>query len=90
MSPDAQGKGVGRMLFEAVTKKADEDRMKCYLESSKNEPNVHIYEKMGFRMRMEMECRDGEDVCMVCFVAIAVFTLHLANCVLVILHGAGS
>lgn len=69
MSPEAQGKGVGRMLFEAVTKRADREGVKCYLESSKNVPNVKIYERMGFEMSMEMECRDGEDACMVCFFA---------------------
>ena len=66
VSPRAQGQGVGRMLFEAVTKEADRDGMKCYLESSKKEPNVKIYEKMGFEMKKEMVCRDGDDVCMVC------------------------
>lgn len=55
------------MLFEAVTKRADSEGVKCYLESSKAVPNVGIYERMGFEMRREMECRDGEDVCMVCF-----------------------
>lgn len=54
------------MLFEAVTKRADTEGVKCYLESSKNVPNVKIYERMGFEMSMEMECRDGEDACMVC------------------------
>lgn len=54
------------MLFEAVTKRADREGVKCYLESSKNVPNVKIYERMGFEMSMEMECRDGEDACMVC------------------------
>ncbi|KAF7594686.1 hypothetical protein BBP40_008579 [Aspergillus hancockii] len=64
VSPDAQGGGIGRKLFEAVTDLADEEGVKCYLESSRNVPNVQIYEKMGFRMRKEMECRDGEDACM--------------------------
>lgn len=54
------------MLFEEVTKQADREGLKCYLESSKNVPNVQIYERMGFEMSREMECRDGEDVCMVC------------------------
>lgn len=45
---------------------ADEEGIKCYLESSKNVPNVQIYERMGFEMSKEMECRDGDDVCMVC------------------------
>ncbi|OJK00214.1 hypothetical protein ASPACDRAFT_118257 [Aspergillus aculeatus ATCC 16872] len=62
--PGTQGKGIGRKLFEAVTNKADQEGVKCYLESSRNEPNVQIYEKMGFEMKKEMECRDGEDVCM--------------------------
>ena len=57
------------MLFEAVTKMADREGVKCYLESSKNVPNVKIYERMGFEMRMEMECRDGENACMVWFFA---------------------
>ncbi|KAJ5097286.1 hypothetical protein N7456_008007 [Penicillium angulare] len=61
---DVQGKGVGRVLFEAVTKIADSEGVKCYLESSKDEPNVKIYERMGFHMSRTMECRDGEDVCM--------------------------
>ncbi|KAF7718910.1 Uncharacterized protein PECH_006648 [Penicillium ucsense] len=65
VSPEAQGRGVGRRLFESVTNKADIEGMKCYLESSKKEPNVKIYEKMGFEMRKEMECRDGDDVCMI-------------------------
>lgn len=56
---------MGRKLFEAVTDRADQEGVKCYLESSRNVPNVQIYEKMGFEMRREMECRDGEDVCMV-------------------------
>jgi predicted enzyme involved in methoxymalonyl-ACP biosynthesis len=54
------------MLFEAVTGRADEEGVRCYLESSKNVPNVAIYERMGFDLRKEMECRDGEDACMVC------------------------
>ena len=66
VSPAAQGKGVGRLLFEAVTKIADSEGVKCYLESSKGVPNVQIYERMGFEMSREMECRDGDDACMVC------------------------
>lgn len=77
VSPEAQGKGVGRLLFEAVTKQADREGVKCYLESSKSVPNVQIYERMGFEMRKEMECRDGEDVCMVCFISLLPFLLFL-------------
>ncbi|BAE56876.1 unnamed protein product [Aspergillus oryzae RIB40] len=76
VSPKAQGGGIGRKLFEAVTDMADREGVKCYLESSRNVPNVQIYEKMGFRMKKEMECRDGEDVCMVGFFSL-IFALHL-------------
>lgn len=65
VSPEAQGKGIGKLLFETVTKRADQEGIKCYLESSKNVPNVQIYEGMGFEMSREMECKDGDDTCMV-------------------------
>ncbi|KAH8704050.1 putative GNAT family acetyltransferase [Talaromyces proteolyticus] len=61
--PEAQGKGIGRKLFEVVTDRADKEGVKCYLESSKDEPNVKIYEKMGFEMVKTMECEDGGEVC---------------------------
>ncbi|KAA8651906.1 hypothetical protein EYZ11_007356 [Aspergillus tanneri] len=64
VKPDAQGRGIGRKLFEVVTDRADREGVKSYLESSRNVPNVQIYEKMGFEMKMEMECRDGDDICM--------------------------
>ncbi|BDD59701.1 hypothetical protein MAP00_004894 [Monascus purpureus] len=64
VSPEAQGKGVGRKLFEVVTDRADREGVKCYLESSKDVPNVEIYKRMGFEMVKVMECRDGDDVCM--------------------------
>lgn len=65
--PDAQGQGIGRQLFEVVMDKADREGVKCYLESSKGEPNVRIYEKMGFGLVKEIDCADGGDVCRVCF-----------------------
>ncbi|CAI7647659.1 unnamed protein product [Penicillium pancosmium] len=64
VSPEAQGKGIGKLLFETVTIWADQEGIKCYLESSKNVPNVQIYEGMGFEMSRKMECRDGDDACM--------------------------
>lgn len=65
VSPGVQGRGVGRMLFEEVTSRADREGRKCYLESSREKPNVAIYERLGFEMRRVMECKDGE-TCMVC------------------------
>ncbi|KAL4945846.1 hypothetical protein BDV06DRAFT_218922 [Aspergillus oleicola] len=58
VDPETQGKGVGRKLFESITRKADEEGIPCYLESSRDQPNVGIYEKLGFGMRRVMECRD--------------------------------
>jgi GNAT superfamily N-acetyltransferase len=58
--PEAQGKGVGRALMEEVLNAADKEGVSCYLESSRREPNVAIYEKFGFKLAREMDCRDGE------------------------------
>ncbi|KAK4541037.1 hypothetical protein LTR36_008406 [Oleoguttula mirabilis] len=57
--PAAQGKGIGKLLFKHVTGSADAEGRKCYLESSRAEPNMAIYEKMGFRLAKEMVCDDG-------------------------------
>jgi len=61
--PSEQGKGIGRALFEAVTKKADAEGIKCYLESSRDQPNVKIYEAMGFKFVRGMDCDDDGVVC---------------------------
>ncbi|KAI4933037.1 hypothetical protein J4E85_003440 [Alternaria conjuncta] len=58
--PECQGQGVGRALMEEVLDMADKEGKMCYLESSRSEPNIAIYEKFGFRLAREMECRDGE------------------------------
>ncbi|KAK0264196.1 hypothetical protein LTR91_010179 [Friedmanniomyces endolithicus] len=57
--PEAQGRGVGKALFEHVTRRADAEGRRCYLESSRAEPNMVIYEKMGFRLVKEMVCEEG-------------------------------
>ena len=61
VSPEAQGKGIGRKLFEVVMNKADQEGRRCYLESSRWEPNVKIYEKMGFRVMKQMRCSAEDD-----------------------------
>ena len=58
VKPDMQGRGIGRKLFEAVTKTADVQNRRCYLESSRNVPNVQIYEKLGFKLVKKMRCED--------------------------------
>ncbi|KAG9782550.1 hypothetical protein ABEF93_004379 [Exophiala dermatitidis] len=61
--PGLQGRGIGRQLFEVVTKMADGEGRRCYLESSKEVPNIAIYEKMGFTLARKMVCEDDGDVC---------------------------
>ena len=56
--PEAQGRGIGKLLFKHVTDQADREGVKCYLESSRAVPNMAIYEKMGFQLAREMECAD--------------------------------
>lgn len=46
--------------MEEVLKMADDEGVDCYLESSRKVPNVAIYEKFGFELVKEMECRDGD------------------------------
>jgi predicted GNAT family N-acyltransferase len=67
VQPDAQGRGIGRQLFKAVTDRADAEGRRCYLESSRDEPNIRIYERMGFRLMQGLECDDGGVVCKVRF-----------------------
>jgi GNAT superfamily N-acetyltransferase len=59
--PEAQGQGVGRALMEEVLALADKEHRKCYLESSRKEPNVGIYERFGFKLVKEMVCDDNGD-----------------------------
>ncbi|KAL2797808.1 acyl-CoA N-acyltransferase [Aspergillus keveii] len=60
---EMRGQGLGRRLVEAVTARADEEGMPCYLESSKGMPNLAIYERLGFEGVSEIECVDGKDIC---------------------------
>lgn len=59
--PQAQGQGVGKALMDEVLKTADSEGVPCYLESSRNVPNVAIYERFGFTLVKEMDCEDGND-----------------------------
>lgn len=61
--PELQGKGVGKALAREVTKMADEKGMRCYLESSRDVPNMKIYETFGFHFVKQMECDDEGDIC---------------------------
>ncbi|KAJ9653129.1 hypothetical protein H2198_007640 [Neophaeococcomyces mojaviensis] len=72
VDPTCQGQGVGRKLFEIVMQRADQEGRKCYLESSRWEPNVKIYERLGFEVRKKMRCEaddgTGEGVDLFCMV----------------------
>ncbi|WPG99823.1 Hypothetical protein R9X50_00264200 [Acrodontium crateriforme] len=59
--PEAQGQGIGKLLFKAVTDQADREGKLCYLESSRAVPNMAIYEKMGFKLDKEMLLEDQGD-----------------------------
>ncbi|RYP15218.1 hypothetical protein DL765_005857 [Monosporascus sp. GIB2] len=59
--PGAQGRGIGRQMMRAVTDRADAEGRPCYLESSRDEPNVRIYGRFGFRFAAELECDDDGD-----------------------------
>lgn len=61
--PAAQGKGVGAKMMKMVSDVADKEKMKCYLESSRDVPNVAIYGRWGFKFEKEMVCDDdGEAI----------------------------
>lgn len=59
--PEAQGRGIGKLLFKHVTDMANKEGNQCYLESSRAEPNMAIYERMGFNLAKEMVCDDDGD-----------------------------
>ncbi|KAI0023239.1 acyl-CoA N-acyltransferase [Xylariomycetidae sp. FL0641] len=56
--PKTQGKGVGRLMMKLVTDQADAEGMGCYLESSRDVPNMQIYGRFGFSFAKELECND--------------------------------
>lgn len=58
VSPQVQGKGVGRAMMTHVTDLADAQDMPCYLESSRAEPNMAIYARFGFEFAKELLCDD--------------------------------
>jgi GNAT superfamily N-acetyltransferase len=61
--PDYQGLGIGKRLVKVVTDQADLEGMPCYLEASKDVPNIQIYERMGFRFVKKLDCDDNGDKC---------------------------
>ncbi|ESZ98346.1 hypothetical protein SBOR_1224 [Sclerotinia borealis F-4128] len=61
--PDAQGRGIGKALAKVVTSIADAEGQRCYLESSRDIPNMKIYEAFGFHFVKKMVCDDEGETC---------------------------
>lgn len=61
--PEHQGKGIGKRLVAVVTDQADREGMPCYLEASKDVPNIPIYERMGFKFVRKLDCDDDGNKC---------------------------
>ncbi|KAK3069962.1 hypothetical protein LTR53_011271 [Teratosphaeriaceae sp. CCFEE 6253] len=67
--PEAQGRGIGKLLFKHVTDRADVEGRQCYLESSRATPNMEIYQKLGFGLAKEMVCDDeGTAITLFCMI----------------------
>lgn len=67
--PEAQGRGVGKLLFKHVTDVADKEGRRSYLESSRAKPNMDIYKKMGFELAKEIVCDDdGDSIALYCMI----------------------
>lgn len=61
--PEYHGRGIGRRLVTVVTDQADVEGMPCYLEASKDVPNIQIYERMGFNFVKKLDCDDDGEKC---------------------------
>ncbi len=53
VSPDAQGRGLGRALLQPVIDRADAAGQPCYLETAQAK-NVPFYKHLGFRQMIEV------------------------------------
>lgn len=58
VEPDNQGQGIGGALMAPTLLKADQNRIPCYLETTK-EANVPYYEKYGFSVVASGRIPDG-------------------------------
>ena len=56
--PEVQGKGLSRAVLRPIFDAADHDRVPVYLETA-TEPNVAIYQKLGFELRGHRELTGG-------------------------------
>lgn len=54
VEPDQQGKGLGSMILEELSKRADRARVGCYLETA-SQINLPLYRHYGFEIVQEEE-----------------------------------
>ena len=52
--PERQGQGVGSALMQPMLARADEQKLKCWLDTHKEE-NVMLYERNGFQIARRSE-----------------------------------
>ena len=50
-------------MMKAVTDEADAEGMRCYLESSRDVPNMQIYGRWGFKFATALDCDDDGTIC---------------------------
>jgi ribosomal protein S18 acetylase RimI-like enzyme len=58
VEPACQGRGVGGRVIAPVLERADQNRLPCYLETTK-ERNVAFYRKHGFEVVVDGTFKDG-------------------------------
>ena len=61
--PGCQGRGIGKKLVNVVTDRADAEEVGCYLEASRDVPNIQIYERLGFKFAEKLDCDDNGEKC---------------------------
>lgn len=54
VDPSQQGKGLGSSLLSDLSRRADQERVGCYLETS-NARNVSLYQRFGYEIIAEEE-----------------------------------
>ena len=65
VEPSRQGQGVGRALLDALSARADDAKLPCYLETD-TEDNVRFYRSAGYDVIDELRIASLGDLHMWC------------------------